>query len=584
MDVIAELVGRLGFEVDDKGLDDFDRKMKRGEKSASSFSDKLKGGITTIAKYGAAAVAAGAALLTGLIVNVAAAGDEIAKTAGKIGAGTTELQRLRFAAQRSGAEAATLDKAIRKLNVGLVDAATKGTGPTAEGLDAIGLSASALEGLTVEEKLGQISEALRSVADDGERSAVAAKIFGERAGPELLPLLDQGAAGIAALGDRAEALGGVLGDKALKDSEAFQDAILDLKTAAMGAGAGLVSGLIPQVTEAANGIADWAAENDEFIRQDLPAALEKIVGATIDVVKFFVEAATQVDDFVAEVEDLAETFNDEYGPAIDAAVTAGEALVDVWADIASGIGVGIAKLLELVGVLEDAERTIYSVKVGLGLDDTPTTSVSGAPRPGESEEDRVSRRRDEQAREEAREQAGENLSNVITIARAFGQRYEQIQQAQESAGNGRGRGGRGGGRRGRGGRGRGGGGGRRRPAGADGGILEPAPEASEDPNADIIAMLGGEGGSRGLSEALGEAIGGRRESPAGGGASPTAGAKFVRVEVNVGPTTITIEMPENSVAGLSPDEVMQVAEERIGAVLEERNRRAFDHFASAAEI
>lgn len=607
-DVIAELVGRLGFEVDDRGLQEFDRGMGDADRSAKGLSKTASAAATAIGNLAAEAIKAGVALLKDLVVSTAEAGDEIAKTAKQLGVGTTELQRMRFAAERSGASSEQLDKAVKKLNVGLVDAQIKGTGPLAEAIEILGLNLDDLANLDTEQRLGVLAEALKGVEDQTVASAVTAKLFGERAGPLIKPLLDEGAAGIKALGDRAEELGGVLDDKTLKASEDMQDALLDLKTATFGAGAQIVSGLLPAVTDAAGGIADWVAENQEFVQQDLPDALTKIAEATATVVEFFVDAIASVDDFITEVERLVDDVNDEYGPAIDMAIKTGQTLVDVWTDIAGGIAKGAAHLLEFVGVLEDAEATIYRVKVGLGMDDTPLADKRGDVGflGGESNENNV-RRRVEQSNRAAAE-AGQALARANNDA--VGGRLNSILAGfdKQAAARGRGLGlgdlGKNG--KGKGSKGKGKGldtteaelmfGDRIRELGAFAGATDKAIQAAIDSIAQSldagasggVAFEAGVGQLEGLtgadlSGALGSALEGAllgiQGSAAGGGANPTAGAKFVRIDASFNaPTEVNLHLPQGQIAGLSPRETLQMVEDVIGEALAERNRQAYDHY------
>lgn len=616
-DVIAELVARLGYEVDDTGLNRFSKGTDDASNKAGDLTKKLRSGTNALAKWTAGVVAAGAALVGHLISSVAEAGDEIAKTSVQLATNSTELQRMRFAAERSGASAATLDKAIKKLNVGLLDATVKGTGPASEALEILGMKAKDLEGLTTEQKMGAIADSLQQVEDGNIRAALAAKLFGERSGAELKPLLDLGSEGMRGLGDRAEELGGVLGEDALKNAEAFQDGLLDMKTAAFGAGASLVEGLVPMVTDAANGIANWVAENDEFISQDLPAFLEMVGEGAGEVITFFLDAATQVDDFVAEVEDLVELIDEEYGDSIDAAIDAGQSLIDLWGDIAGAIGKGVAKLLEFVDVLDDANETVYSIKVGLGLDDTPTTNVRGGQTflGGPTNENN---RRNEQRRERDRERAEakraaeedrkKHEAELKRLAKSDADRERAKKQAEfakrfERLSN-KGKGGRGGKKKGI------------DTSAADsmfgdrlrdlssfaGGsdkttsaALEAAAKALEEGATSSQAFAAGVGRLESLTgatlqtdsigSALEGAILGGGGGRAGGGSSPTAGARFVRIDASFNaPTTIELVLPDGAAAGLGPRETLELVEATIGEALEERNRKAYDHFRRNVEV
>lgn len=610
-DVIAELVGRLGYQVDDKGLKQFDEGLGKAEKSAGRFEGSIAKGAKAVAALGVAAAAAAAAGLAKLVVQVAEAGDEIGDTATNLKIGTTELQRLRFAADKFGGSAASLDKAIIKLNSGLVDAASKGAGPTHDALKLLGVDIRQLEGLSTEERFGVIADAMAGIEDGAIKTALAAKLFGKSAGPELVGFLDAGSAGIEGMGDRLEDLGGVMSEDAIEASGKFDDALKDLKAAAFGAGAQLVQGLTPAVTDGVESFSAWIAENDEFIRQDLPAVLTAIAEATVAVVGFFAEAIAQVDDFATEIQHLGEDIYAEYGPAIDFVIDTGKTLAGIWVDIASAIGKGILKLLEFAGVIDDVEDTVFSIKVGLGIADEPTATARGtAGIPGEQGDAGRARAAAATAEREAAEaslaaqkeslRAAESLLRQQQRTRTRGLTLADIE--------------------GKGKKGRGGGKGSKGPSDADlralaeakfGAQLDDlarrsgatpqaraaaalaAGQALQQGAAEKVALEAGVGqiesltgedlGAVGLGGDIASALFGERlGGQAGGGDSPTAGAKFVQIDASFNaPTTIEINLPEGALAGMSPHEIAQVVEDRIGEALDERNRRAFDHFSQA---
>jgi hypothetical protein len=279
MSVIKEFLFALGWKVDNSGLDEAEKKATESARKSSDEWKKAGATITkSIAAVGAAAVGAAAGIFK-LAEASAATGDEIAKTSKGLGIAANELQRLRFAAERSGGTAQGMTRALRTMTVGLQDAVTKGTGPVAEGLEAIGLKATELKGLGIEDQFALVAERLQYVGDEAERSGISMKIFGSRGGAALKPLMDEGAAGIRALGDEAERLGLVMRDDALKASEDFTDAILDVKGTLEGLIRDVGISIIPTIQDAIGQVKEWAVANRELIKTKAQDFIRQVMTA-----------------------------------------------------------------------------------------------------------------------------------------------------------------------------------------------------------------------------------------------------------------------------------------------------------------
>ncbi len=278
MTVIAEFLFALGFDkVDTSNLDDAERK-------ATGSADKVdrswsKAGAS-IGKAGLAIAAAttGAAVgLFKLAEGAAEAANETAKTAKGLSIASDGLQKLEFATGRATkATSQDLHKALGILTLGLEDAAIKGTGPVAEGLDAIGLSAEDLKGQKIEDQFGIIADAVRQLPEETDRTAAAMKLFGAKGGAALKPLLDEGADGIRNLGNEAERLGLILDKDALTASEEFVDVLSDTKktVAAVAREVGLAA--VPAIQDAAGRTKEWTVENQDLIDQNLPLLVEQV--------------------------------------------------------------------------------------------------------------------------------------------------------------------------------------------------------------------------------------------------------------------------------------------------------------------
>ena len=152
----------------------------------------------------------------------------------------------------------------------MLDLQSNAGGPTADALTDLGLSFKDLEGLTTTDQLGLIGERLQEVGNEGERSALSAKIFGEEAGPGLATLLAEGQAGLAALGDQAK---NVMTPEDLQRAAEFQDAMTNISSVFEGIAQQIAVDLIPPILEIVQGFQSWIENNQEFIDLGLDVVL-----------------------------------------------------------------------------------------------------------------------------------------------------------------------------------------------------------------------------------------------------------------------------------------------------------------------
>lgn len=219
------------------------------------------------------AVAAGAALLpvVALTKSFASLGDQIAKTAKRTGLSTEAISRLKFAAEQSGASLEDVEKALKRQAKFLIDSKA-GLSTNVRAMKALGLAASDFAGLSPEQSFALLSERLRLLKDDTERAARAQEVFG-RAGTTLLPLIAEGAAGLAKYGDEAKELGVILDSKAAKAAEDLTDGFNRMKTAVKGIAvavgqtlAGDVEALTARIVEGVKSLREWILNNKEALR------------------------------------------------------------------------------------------------------------------------------------------------------------------------------------------------------------------------------------------------------------------------------------------------------------------------------
>lgn len=234
-------------------------RIDAGNAAVGKFNERWGAALQTTRMVGAGMTAVGGGIVGGLMAmtkQAATYGDEIAKASKKTGMTTEDISRLRYAAERSGVGFGGLESALARMARSASEAAD-GAEMYSEAYDRLGVSVTDANGELKggEQLFREVAEGLKNVDNATERAALAQEIFG-RSGAQLLPLLNEGEAGIKKLGDRAEELGMVLSGKAAKDSERFNDALEDLKDTGTTIAMTLGQTLMPTIAEIAEKVSE----------------------------------------------------------------------------------------------------------------------------------------------------------------------------------------------------------------------------------------------------------------------------------------------------------------------------------------
>lgn len=156
-----------------------------------------------------------AAVATGAIVKSAITlGSELQDMSDRVGVSVEALGALKFAAEQTDASFEGLGNAF-KFQAKFLFAAASGSKDATDTLARLGLSMRQLQSMNPEDRFKAFADALSRIPDIGTRSAVAMKIFG-RGAMELMPLINEGADGIAKLEQSARGLGLLTGEEASK--------------------------------------------------------------------------------------------------------------------------------------------------------------------------------------------------------------------------------------------------------------------------------------------------------------------------------------------------------------------------------
>jgi hypothetical protein len=254
------------------------RRVSEGIVGVGGAFTTMASEVTRFARRTAFAVGGASAAIFALTRQTAVMGDDVAKTADRLGVGIEALQEYRYAAERTGVGAAALDSAFGTMNRNIGDA-TLGMGRAGRALDALNLSADALSRMSPEDRFEAIAEALGGVEDQAQAAALSQRIFGA----DLANLTNLTAEQRAALRGDARDLGHVLSDDTARSSERFADALTNAGLALQGMRNTIGAELMPTVGEMMETFTGWFRENRAVVA-DYAARFGEAFAAAIPII------------------------------------------------------------------------------------------------------------------------------------------------------------------------------------------------------------------------------------------------------------------------------------------------------------
>lgn len=201
---------------------------------SAQFEDGLKSAQSSLGKFGKTAGVAVAAAVTAATAAVTALGvavkgvidyaDEMDKAAQKFGVPIEDLTRLKYAAEMSNVSFEALGTGLRKLAQNMHSTAADGTGKAAEAFEMLGIKVETANGnlRSQSEVMGDLAEKFATMPDGAQKTALAMGIFG-KSGADLIPILNEGKAGLKALTDEADRFGLVIGQETAHQADRFND-------------------------------------------------------------------------------------------------------------------------------------------------------------------------------------------------------------------------------------------------------------------------------------------------------------------------------------------------------------------------
>ncbi len=197
-------VGRVVIEVD-ADTAKFIRKLDSSSKRMKRWGVGLKRFAGQALRRFSQGLAAGVAALGAMTLAGVKMGDQLAKTAAKLGTTAGALEGLRFAAQQTGVETRQLDLGIQRMTRRISEAA-KGMGEAQGAIVELGLSAKDLARQPIEQQFLTIADAMGKVESGSDRIRLGFKLF-DSEGVSLINTLAKGRDGLQEFFDRSKELG-----------------------------------------------------------------------------------------------------------------------------------------------------------------------------------------------------------------------------------------------------------------------------------------------------------------------------------------------------------------------------------------
>lgn len=257
----------------------YQQELDKARKQLGKFEKESRDAVVKVAQAaGAAAVAAA----TGFVVMTKAAidaADNASKFAQQVGISTEALSQFSYAAGLSGATTEEFEKALVKLNKSAVDAAG-GTAAQAEAFAALGVSVKGADGQIrdTESLLLDLTDAFSRMEAGPRKTALAIDLFG-KSGAKLIPFLNSGREGMAAMRAEADALGVTIDSNAAKAAERFNDNLTRLQTLLQGAANQAANNLLPVLDEMSAALVEFGKNSGAagVIVDGLRVAFETVV-------------------------------------------------------------------------------------------------------------------------------------------------------------------------------------------------------------------------------------------------------------------------------------------------------------------
>lgn len=172
--------------------------------------------------------------------------DEMGKLSQRAGVAVEAMSGLSYAAKLADVDNQQLAKGLRELGQDVADGGKK--------LAALGIGLADASGRakTADQLFAEVADRFAAMPDGIEKTNLAIDLFGDKVGPQLIPLLNSGARGLRDAADEAQRFGRIISEDAAKEAEQFNDNLTKLEEAAAGLASRIGNAVIPVIVSLSN--------------------------------------------------------------------------------------------------------------------------------------------------------------------------------------------------------------------------------------------------------------------------------------------------------------------------------------------
>jgi hypothetical protein len=183
-------------------------------------------------------------------------GLQVERTAQQTGLSAEQIAVFDYAAARADVSLEELRHGLERFSLGIQEA-SKGTGSQAAAFNALGISVRDTNNniKPMDDLLKEVMDRFAGTADNGNKTAIAMMLFG-RQGADLIPVLDQGSAGLDKLKSSVEATGAIFSGEMQEALADTHNQIVDLDKSTTGLEETLFSQFKPAIDEVVKGMTD----------------------------------------------------------------------------------------------------------------------------------------------------------------------------------------------------------------------------------------------------------------------------------------------------------------------------------------
>lgn len=253
------------------GIAKLNQDFARAEATVQAGMQRISG-IMRRAAIGLGA-ALGARAIASLATTTGQAAAELQDMAQRTGVAANSLAALRYGAEQSGASFNNLQRGLKNISERASEVAA-GIDRYRAQYERFGISLVDASGhaRNADEVLADVADRLAAMPDGAAKMEAAMRLVGVEAGPRLLPMLNQGRAGLEQFRREAEGLGLAMGNEAIKALADFDTATGKLRQASTSTGRALIAGFAQPMQAVAERLVEVTSSTERFATMKEKAA------------------------------------------------------------------------------------------------------------------------------------------------------------------------------------------------------------------------------------------------------------------------------------------------------------------------